>query len=335
MATAGKRVRVGRSEYWITTDEDYGKHLGEQFEPDTVALLEALCKPNAQVLDIGANIGVTAVLLGSLAPRGIVAAVEPVPAAYHLLQQNVAAAGASNVRLHNFALGATDGTVRMQGNPQNLSGAFIADQHAINDDFHFSEDVRVCRLDDVFSELGLSGLDLVKIDVEGYELDVLEGGCRTLLEHKPLVMLEMNYVALNLWRRMSLPEFRERLLDYFPVVFALRDGHWLDFRDERSAHEIQFTHLTKFAYMDLVCGFDRAEVEGCLERLPEIRASLARESDERNLAALREQQLIHQCESLSAELLACQQRVADIEASSSWRITAPLRALKQALARSR
>jgi len=148
----------------------------------------------------------------------------------------------------------------------------VADKYAIHDGGHFSAIVRLHRLDDIFSSLGLDRLDLVKIDVEGYEMEVLDGAASVLALHRPSVMLEMNHIALNLWRRISLPDFRDRLLSIFPAVFAGMDDVFVDFGDEVKGLSVMFAHLSKFHFMDTVAGFDRDELNSRLARHPEIKA---------------------------------------------------------------
>ncbi|MEX3991336.1 FkbM family methyltransferase [Paraburkholderia sp. EG286A] len=264
-------IAIGAKHYSISADQDYWKHLGVRFEPNTTALLQCLSSDDSRILDIGANVGMTGILFGQLAARGKVAAIEPVPGAFRLLESNLASAGYQNVSTFNFALGNAEGEVVMQGNPNNLSGSFVVSAHSINDGFHFRQAVKLHKLDGVFDTLGLDRLDLVKIDVEGYELDVLEGAARTLARYRPIVTLEMNHVALNLWRHMSLPAFRARLLEIFPYVYAVNEGSYLDFRDEKHAHDVQFRHLTSWQFMDLVAGFDEAALTSRLNRLADIR----------------------------------------------------------------
>lgn len=356
-----KNVVIGDRQYSIHTDGEYGKHLAERFEPATSALIAALCEPTSSVLDVGANIGITALLFGARAHAGAVHAVEPVPSAYALLQENVSAANANNVHLYNFALGANPGSVLMQGHRENLSGSFVADRHSIEDDGHFTTEVPLHRLDDVIASMNLDRLDLIKMDIEGYELDALEGAKRTLETHKPIVMLEMNYVALNLWRRMSLPDFRDRLLSIFPHVYAVQDGQWLDFTDTKQSHQIQFNHLTTWAFMDIVAGYDDALLRERLQRMGGMREHFDRSSMEfetppvlRQRIAEQERQISHlnaelekaivRAESeaasqkneqredaakLRTELNAAQQQAAALQASTSWRVTAPLRAVKR------
>jgi len=80
-----------RQQALSAADPDYSQHLGERFEPHTVALLETMADQGASVLDIGANIGITAIALSQLCPDGVVVAIEPVPAALTLLELNICA----------------------------------------------------------------------------------------------------------------------------------------------------------------------------------------------------------------------------------------------------
>jgi FkbM family methyltransferase len=344
MSYSQRKITIGQREYWISMDPDYGKHLGERFEPNTVALLECLSSPDSRILDIGANIGITGVLLAQLSPDGSVTAIEPVPAAYKLLSKNVGISGHKNIRTCNFALGKTEGEVVMQGNPNNLSGSFVSDIHNIDDGLHFKEVVRQHALDDVFDSLGFERLDLIKIDVEGYELDVLEGAKSVLARYQPIVTLEMNYVALNLWRNMSVPEFRTRLLDIFPFVYAVNEGGYINFRDEKLSHDVLFNHLTKWAFMDIVAGFDVDALTNRLERLEYIRhkneieyarsrepnASVSRVAELQAVIDHLEEDLNCARESNAArdrEFALARERIHAIEGSHSWMLTAPLRGL--------
>lgn len=323
MSFEKKQITIGQNEYWITSDPGYSKHLGERFEPNTVALLEALCDKDSQVLDIGANIGITGIAIAQLASQGKVVAIEPVPATYKLLTNNIKNSNHSNISTHNFALGNKYSEIKMQGNPDNLSGAFVADIHTIDDGYHFSETVKQYRLDEIFNTLGLNRIDFIKMDVEGYELDVLEGATSLLSLHQPTVLLEMNYVSLNLWRGISITEFRNRLLNIFPFVYAVQENEYLDFRDSKQSHSIQFRHLTKWDFMDLVAGFNKEALLDRLQRLPDIRQRNEKAAMYRDNLNLANQRVA----TLQNELQESIQRVANIEASNSWKITRPLRNL--------
>jgi hypothetical protein len=57
--------------------------------------------------------------------------------------------------------------------------------------------VEVRRLDDLLEERGVHRVDLIKIDIEGSEYRALRGAARTLLKHKPTLLIELNEEALQ------------------------------------------------------------------------------------------------------------------------------------------
>jgi FkbM family methyltransferase len=263
-----KSVKVLHGTFDISGDDDYLREMGEEFEPDNVVLLTRLCNDDSRVLDIGANIGMTAIALSQICPRGRIAAIEPLPRTFQYLQRNVAKAGFSNLRIFNFALGSSEGPVLMQGHPSNFASSFIADNYKIPNSDHFAEKVMVRRLDSAFSELSLDRLDFMKVDVEGFELEVFEGAKETLATYQPIVFLEMNHWCLNIYRRMSIPEFRERLMKYFPCIYALDGSDYVDYVDPKNVHHVNYHHVLNFKFMNLVAGFDRQEI---LSRLSGLR----------------------------------------------------------------
>lgn len=75
-----KFVEILGRRFAISGDDDYLRSMGEEFDPDTVSLFRLLCGEDSRVMDIGANIGLTALALSQICPRGQIAAIEPVRA---------------------------------------------------------------------------------------------------------------------------------------------------------------------------------------------------------------------------------------------------------------
>jgi predicted RNA methylase len=73
-------IRIGDSVYFLASDDNYLDAMGDNFEPHRVDLFRALIGPDDIVADIGANIGLTAILFSSLAHK--VFAFEPSPSIY-------------------------------------------------------------------------------------------------------------------------------------------------------------------------------------------------------------------------------------------------------------
>jgi FkbM family methyltransferase len=260
-------IEICGQRFDIYGDDDYLRNIGGEFEPDTVSLLRLLCGSDSHVLDVGANIGMTALALSRACSRGQVAAIEPVSRTFRYLKQNVIKAGVPNVKVFNFALGSGEGSVLMQGHPSNFACSFVADNYTIPAKDHFSQRVPVKRLDDIFPSLSLDRVDFMKVDVEGFELEVFAGAREIINTYRPIVFLEMNHWCLNIYRRISIPEFRERLTQMFPYVYAIDGLDYLDYVDERNVHHINYHHVLKFKYMNLVAGFDRQDI---LSRLSSV-----------------------------------------------------------------
>src|SRR5262245_23510600 len=64
--TMQQSIRIGDSVYSLSSDDDYLAAMGDNFEPYMVELFRALIEPDDIVTDIGANIGLTAILFSSL-----------------------------------------------------------------------------------------------------------------------------------------------------------------------------------------------------------------------------------------------------------------------------
>jgi len=65
---------------------------------------------------------------------------------------------------------------------------------------------------------------LIKIDVEGHELETLSGLTRRLEQDKPIIILEMNHWCLNAFKRCSIPDFLDQLQAITPHILAFDDG---------------------------------------------------------------------------------------------------------------
>jgi FkbM family methyltransferase len=320
--------------------DEYLGCMGDRFELDTVALLSALCREDTRALDVGANIGLTALTMSQICAKGKIAALEPVPQTYEMLQANLSSAGIENVTAFNFGAGSRDDIFPMQACSENLSGAFIADQHEVHKTGQFAVHVRIKVIDRVFPELGLDRLDFMKIDVEGFELEVLEGAKQTLERYKPLVLLEMNHWCLNAFRRVSIPDFRDRLMAIFPVVFAVQLPGVLDFRNADNIHEIYHRHLVNMEFMNIVAGFDADRILSALQSLaqpvdPPMASSdeITRAVPQASSAFLAEEPDGQDAElaRTHAALLEAETSLSQVLNSRSWKLTAPLRAVAKLL----
>jgi FkbM family methyltransferase len=140
-------------------------------------LLGMLARPGNRVVDVGANIGYYVLLFRRLiGPDAAIDAFEPDPDNRVELERNVRANALPNVRLHAAAVGARAGTVALAP--------------GLNSKVEASGTVQVPM---VTLDAAVSGrVDLLKIDVDGYEGFVLEGAQGLLERERPALFLELH-----------------------------------------------------------------------------------------------------------------------------------------------
>lgn len=136
--------------------------------------LRELLPKGALVIDVGANIGQFNFFSRHYLKASRVISVEPLPDCFKILQLNAAAPH----DCHNLAISDQEGgrTMLISSISSSLS-SYVAAQ---GEDLIASCEVAATTLDQFISDLGLSSVDLLKIDTEGSEYDVICGGGRTL-----------------------------------------------------------------------------------------------------------------------------------------------------------
>lgn len=134
-----------------------------------LGLFRDYCQPGDVAIDVGANIGEVSIICSqAVGAEGRVLAFEPNPRIYQYLLGNLTLNRCANVTAANLALGATEGRVRMSNDKHDDMNRIVA-SGAI--------EVACSTLD---AQLPEAPIALLKIDVEGSELRVLEGARRVL-----------------------------------------------------------------------------------------------------------------------------------------------------------
>jgi FkbM family methyltransferase len=168
---------------------------------DEILGLAAVVPPGSVCLDIGAEYGVYTHALSRLVGRGgRVVAVEPLPGAFRVLSRLVAVRRLRNVVVRRLALGerAEQAALSLpfrRGLPVHGRAYLTSGASGPGPNVEFGSarevEVEVVDLDGLCEREGLERVDFVKADVEGAELHVLMGGLRTLKEHRPVLLLEV------------------------------------------------------------------------------------------------------------------------------------------------
>ncbi len=182
-----KRCKYGLMLY-NRNDVLIGKSLdlyGEWADAE-LKIIEQLLQPGDTVVDMGANIGThTIAFARKVGPQGFVFAFEPQRIVYHQLCANVALNHFINVRCFQMGLGREKSAAKVP--PLDLSkeqnfGSMNMMTH------NHGDEVAIIPLDD----LGLSRCRLIKMDVEGMEVEALEGARETIKRLRPALFIENN-----------------------------------------------------------------------------------------------------------------------------------------------
>ena len=135
-------------------------------------------KPGSCFVDVGANVGYFTLMASrAVGPQGRVFAVEPSPYAADRLAQTISDNGIGNVVLERVALGSEPGNATLYDPlPDNHTPTMLGEPGS------GGRSVPVRRLDDCLDQWRAGPIDLLKIDVEGYEPAALEGASKALSE---------------------------------------------------------------------------------------------------------------------------------------------------------
>jgi FkbM family methyltransferase len=176
-----------------TVDLRYREDLGTLvlfhggYEDREIAELCKYIPEGGTVLDVGANIGLSAIEFArSAGAGGKVIAFEPHPDTAARLRANLERNGIGNVEIIQSAVGAAAGTVTFNESADaTLSSASLVPRNLVR-----SFEVPLTTVDIAWAAAGKPKISALKIDVEGGELAVLQGASELLAREHPVILLE-------------------------------------------------------------------------------------------------------------------------------------------------
>jgi FkbM family methyltransferase len=165
----------------------FGQRFFDVADPELAVVQEALRSGDVFV-DAGAYHGWYALMASRVVgDSGCVLAFEPNPDAYALLTRNIALNDAMNVRAFNIALFSTAGPVWLyRGSGDGLDSALADVPGSMR-----REQVMANRLDDVLAEAHVERVNVMKLDVQGSEVDLLRGATQVLRRSRPMLAFEV------------------------------------------------------------------------------------------------------------------------------------------------
>lgn len=172
-----------RGQRWVVGAGIHRCWLG-RYEIEKQRLMQRLLRPGDVLYDVGAHTGFFTLLGARLVgARGQVVAFEPLPANLDSLRRHVALNRLANVAIVAAAVAARPGRARFQPAGSTYMGR-LAEEGSIT--------VDVTSLDATQEAQGLRPPSLIKIDVEGAEVQVLEGASELLERHRPVILLAVH-----------------------------------------------------------------------------------------------------------------------------------------------
>jgi FkbM family methyltransferase len=213
------------------------------------------------VLDIGANIGVTAVILAETSDLEQLYAFEPAEETFQFLQETIAANQLTHCQTFCLALGDHEGDAEFYASPLSSSVSHLGQKGVSLGGSNAK--VQMKTLDRIVAELGIKRVDLIKIDVEGFELDVLAGASDTLARFHPAVFLEFNSFTLIAYGNHNPRWVLEQLKRTFPHVYRFTNGIPVEITDGDSVLGFIHENLTAHGCVDdLLCSFAPIALDG-------------------------------------------------------------------------
>jgi FkbM family methyltransferase len=200
----------------LSDQDPYFLSIAGRFEPKFQRLCSTL-PSDAVAIDIGANIGVTSIILGHYLPKGRVFALEPGKTIFGLLEHNLKTNGLPNVTPLNCAV--SDQTRTMRFIEQSAYGH--VDPNATDCSADDETAVKAYALDDLVDELKLERLDFIKVDVEGFEPQFFKGARKTLARFDPVIYFELNSWCLIDHAGNHPIEFMKSIVGDFRFVYRV------------------------------------------------------------------------------------------------------------------
>jgi len=192
-------------------------------EPAVQNVLQMLVRPGSVTYDIGANVGFLTLVAAHLAgAAGRVFAFEPLPQNFRQLERNIQINGFEHVEARNIALADQDGPAIFLVSRSPTWGKLASVSGETAEQIGKIE-VAVCRLDRVVQTDSLPLPHLIKIDVEGAEIEVLDGAMETIRKARPILLIELHGTNATIAQRL-------KAFNYYPAVVgsskSVTESHW-------------------------------------------------------------------------------------------------------------
>lgn len=190
------KVPVGNNSFLIHTDYDkyvetklFWKGMDAQYEKMSYDLWIRLSKKSSVILDIGANTGIYSLIAKTVNPQASVYGFEPLPDVYKLFKSNVDL-NKSDIHCLELAASNQDGTASIYTNPaEKLYTSTLNSGNTVSNSIETV--IKTSTLKSWIEANKIDKIDLMKVDVESFEPEVMEGMGEYLKTMRPSMLMEI------------------------------------------------------------------------------------------------------------------------------------------------
>lgn len=242
-------IEVGFDRFSIGSE--IKNHEYEQWSMKYCKLLLSELK-NSVVFDIGANVGLLSLQISKIID-GKVYSFEAVPQTADILERNVLNCKAMNIEVIKKAVSSSKGEIDINL-PYDLmlGNAFVSQSYIPESESLSKIHVNTITIDEFIHENNIDKLDLIKIDVEGWEEHVLTGAEKSIKEFKPTCIIEMKIINTNEHIENRALSLFNRLQIMFNKIFLI-DRMNQDLFEVNSFAELRALMMTGNDVEDLLC----------------------------------------------------------------------------------
>jgi FkbM family methyltransferase len=255
-------VRLPFGGWWLARNDFLGaSFFYEGFENPELSFVACFLRPGMVVLDIGAHQGLYTLLASrTVGPTGRVFSFEPSPREQKALHWNLILNRCRNVSTQALALGDEEAQVNLYVASDKHSGLNTLRPPGTSGPTTQVK-VRVKRLDDWLREAGVDVVDFIKLDVEGGELAVLQGGAKFLERRpRPVILAELEDARSEAWghrakdtanllQSIGFQWFRllqNGTLERMPLNPDQYEGNFIAVPDDRAKEVAELTNSVSF-----------------------------------------------------------------------------------------
>lgn len=216
---------------------EYALYFG--LKSENKEALYSLIKPGMVIFDVGANFGETTLNFAKLTgTHGRVHAFEPMPWVFEKCRHNIGLNSFSNIILENMALSNEEEQLLVNDPVNGNSGGIFTTK--ITAPLPGKIAIQAGTVDNYILKKNIRAINILKIDVEGFEMNVLKGADHTLQNFKPIIYFEI--CEKNLQRAGS---SSKELIDFLNA-----SGYKIF--DVQSGEEITVHSVSRYDYADFI-----------------------------------------------------------------------------------